>query len=159
MTSMRAGWPKHAGKKEKNPWPWPAAINDEKFKKKKKKNMSRLWNRRTDSWLCLCCLPKVINVNISHFSLHLCFFSRPLSPSLSYLFFPPQCMTWLAAARGPTQLCNFIRVYFAGIFLSVFFPPPWYYFALPLQQYHSLLIFLMQAVPWAANQKDSQDPS
>lgn len=121
--------------------------------------MCRQWNRRTGSWLCLCCLPNVINVNTSRFSLRFCFFSGPLSPSLSYLFFPPQCMTWLAAARGPTQLCNFIRVYFTGIFLSVSPPPPSYYFALPLQQYHGLLIFPMQAVPSAGNQKASHDLS
>lgn len=48
----------------------------------------------TDSWLCLCCLPKALNVNTSRSA------SSPVHslPLLPPSFFPPRCMTWPAAA-------------------------------------------------------------
>lgn len=88
----------------------------------------------------------------SYFSLSLCFWlfsSQPFSLTRSL-----HLSEWLGwCSRGPTQLCNFIHVYFTDIFLSIFslehFPS--HYSAFPLQRNAVFnLPFVSHFLAWAS---------
>lgn len=78
--------------------------------------------------------------------------SFPLNPSL-WLVPSISAHDLAGAAEAPAQLCNFIHVYFTGIFLSIFSPEhfPSHYSAFPLQRYAVFnLPFVSRFLAWGS---------
>lgn len=108
----------------KNPWQKSAVM---------KQTQKMRWEKKdTQSNQLFCYLPKVMTIKHKPvFSLFLLLLLWTLLSSLSI-----SVHDLAGCNRGPAQLCNFIRVYFTGIFLSIFSPEhfPSHYSAFPLQQ-------------------------
>lgn len=115
----------------KNPWQWPAAINKEKEKKRNEKELSlqdnflqeeqervgkwKRWTGTQSNQLFFV----IYDYQAQLIPLRFCFSSSQPS-SLTCSLHHSAWLGW--CNRGPAQLCNFIRVYFTGIFLSILFP-------------------------------------